>query len=360
LECEIIMRSVSAAFSAAIALGTVRMCELYDCERADGTHIRVTNHDKDIIWDAAGNTYTSIPSLNRGPIRFNSDGRYDECEVSLGIQGTDFLTSIHANILESAKITHKRIRWDASYAADEEYTLNIWRPDLNYNASGLSFRLLSLMDSLNIQVPAATYQEPCNHFLFDTSCGLTRASYAYTGTATAGTTTTLTDANAGTLYKVNFDAGDSGNPIAIGETITGGDNGYTAVVVQIVYLTSTTGTIWYVELSNSNNFNDDETLTAGADTVDVNGTPAEDTSFYEQGELEMTSGNNSGESRPVLSSSGSVRTVLWPFPNAIAAADTYKIYPGCDFRPATCDARFNNKTNWRGFPYGPQLEETIM
>ncbi len=353
------MRSVSAAFETAIAQGGVRLAELYEIELANGEKYRYTNHDRDITWDAAGNTYTAAP-IERGPIRFNSDGQYDECELTLGIQGTAFLNQVHRNLLESARITHKRIRWDTSYAADEEIILNIWVPDVSFNRSTLSFRMLSLLDSLNILVPAHSYQDPCNNFLFDDTCGLTRANYDYSGTATAGSRTTLTDASAGTLYKVDFDTGDSGNPIEIGETITGGDNGYTAVAVQVVYLTSTTGTIWYVELSNSANYNNNEVLTAVGDTVTVNGTPAEDTEFYEQGELEMTSGDNSGESRPILSVSGSVRTVLWPFVSDIALNDTYKIYPGCDFCPATCEARFNNVDNWRGFPYGPPVEETIM
>jgi len=353
------MKSVSAAFETAIALGMVRICELYILTLSNGEIYRYTDHAKDIVWDAAGNTYTAIP-ITRGPIRFNSDGRYDECEIVLGIQGTEFLDKIHSNILEAAEITHKRIRWDTAYAADEEILLNIWRPDVNFNSSALAMRLISRMDSLGIKVPAHTYQEPCNNFLFDDTCGLIRAAFAYAGTATAGTSTSLTDASAGTLYSVDFDAGDSGNPIEIGDTITGGDNGYTAVVVQIVYLTAATGTIWYVELSNAANYNNNEVLTSGGDTITANGTPAEDTEFYEQGELEMTGGDNAGESRPLLTTSGSSRTVMWPFVSANAVGDTYNIYPGCDFRPVTCEARYNNVPNWRGFPYGPPIENILL
>jgi len=359
------MRSVSAAFQAAIAEGGVRLCELYEIELASGTKYRYTNHDKDIIWDAAGNTYTAIPGLQRGPMRFNTEGQFTECELTLGIQGTEFVSQIHKNILDAAKITHKRIRWDASYAADEEYTLNIWRPQIAFNRSALNVRLLSLLDSLNIQVPAHSYQEPCNNFLFDDTCGLTRADYAYSGTATDGDRISITDASAAELYKVNFDSGDDSNPIARGETITGGDNGYTAVVVQITYFTASLGTIWYAELSDSSNFNDNEVLSSGGDTITVNGTPAEDTEFYQGGELEMTGGDNSGERRLILSSSGTVRTVLWPFPYANASGDTYKIYPGCDFKAATCLNRFVNRDAsdrlaYRGFPFVPPVEEIML
>jgi len=353
------MRTVSAAFEAALANDQVRLCELYEIELANGTIYRYTDHPHDITWDAAGNTYTTIP-LRRGPIRFNTDGRHDECELAIGIRDLAILNTVQTNILEAAKITHKRIRWDASYAADEEIVLGIWVPDVDFDRSNLSLKLKSLLDTLAIHVPAHQYQEPCNHFLFDDNCGLTRADYAYAGTATAGDTTSLTDAGAGTVYTADFTDGDSGNPIARGETITGGTNGYTAEVIQIVYLTETTGTIWYVELSDAGNFESGEVVSSSGDTVTLSEAPAEDTTFYPQGELSMTSGDNDGERRPILSCSGSVRTVLWPFPAAIEAGDTYAIYPGCDFTPQTCHARFNNLTPYDGYPFCPPWEETAM
>jgi hypothetical protein len=354
------MRSVSAAHAAAIAEGGVRLCEIYELELASGLFHRYTNHDTDITWDAGGNTYLAIPGLTRDPIKYSSDGQHTTCELTLGIQETSFLDYVQKHVLDAAKITHKRIRWDVAYAADEEVLLNIWRPEINFNRSALNVRLLGLLDSLNIQVPAHSYQEPCNHLLFDDTCGLSRAAFAYSSSATTGSRSTLTDSAAGIVYKVNFDNGDSGNPIAIAETITGGSGGYTAEVLQIVYLTSSTGTIWYCELSNSNNFNNNEVLSSGGDSVTVNGTAAEDTEFYQDGELEITSGNNIGERRRILSSAGAVRTVFFPFPYPIESADNYKIYPGCDYKPSTCQARFNNKTVWRGFVYVPPLEETVF
>ena len=353
------MRSVSAAFEAAIAEGGVRLCEIWDVALANGVTYHYTSHDSDLTWNAGGDTYTSLP-ITRGPIRWNTDGQHDECELTLGVLDLPFLEKIKKHILEAVRITHKLICWDAAYAADEEITLNIWTADPAFDRRSMTLSLKSLLDSLNIMVPRHEYQEPCNNALFDETCGLVRADYGYAGTATAGDTLSLTDAAAGTLYKVDFDGGDSGNPIARGQTITGGTNGYTAIVVQIVYLTAATGTIWYVELSNAANFEDDEVLSSGGDSVTVNGTPAEDQTYWQMGELEMTGGENDGETRPLLTSSGSVRSLLWPMPAAIETGDTYIIYPGCDQRPVTCWEVFANRTPFRGFPFVPLLEETIM
>lgn len=356
------MFTVSAAYSAAIALGKVRLCELVDVELANGTTYRYTNHPKDLTWNAGGDTYSGgiLPEKYRGAITHNTSGGFDECEIALaGITG-DLVDQVKSNILEASKIKIRQIRWDTAYAADEEVVKMYGTPDVGFNTKSLQLRIVSILDSLNIQVPRHTYQPTCNNYLFDETCGLTRADYAYSGTATDGSTTTMIDVAAGTLYTVDFDAGDETNPIERGETVTGGVNAYTAVIVQIVYLTATTGTIWYLELSNAANFNNNEVLSSGGDSVTVNGTAAEDRSFYRAGEIEMLTGDNAGECRPLTGASAGTWTTFWPFPVAVAMNDTYKLYPGDDGQGDTCLLKFNNDNQWRGFPYGPPVEETIM
>jgi hypothetical protein len=353
------MRIVSAAFEAAIAEGCVRFCELYDVALADGNTYRYTDHDKNLVWNAAGDTYTAIP-IKRGAIQFNSDGQGDECEINLGNISGDLYNKVLNNILEAAVITIKRIRWDASYAADEEIQLFVGVPDVGFNNAELSLNLKSIFATMNMPVPAHTYQDPCNHALFDINCGLVQADYDYARTATGGSRTTLIDATAGTLYKVDFDGGNSASPIERGDTITGGVGSGTGKVVQMVYLTAAIGTIWYLQQSGVQ-FVNNEILTGGGNTVTVNGTPAEDIEFYKNGELEITSGANDGARRPIQIRRGSTITVKWPFVAAIITTDTYKIYPGCDGRAAeTCLARFNNIVPWDGYPFIPRVEETIF
>jgi len=294
----------------------------------------------------------------RGPIQFNTNLQADTVQVFLANISGDLYNLVQKNVLDAVGITIKRICWDDTYAADKELTLFVGTGDAEFNRQILTLDCRSILDSLNIQVPRRLYQEPCNYGLFDDNCGLTRASYAYSGTATGGTTTTLIDTTRGTVYKLEFD--DATGTIAIGETITGGTNGYTAVVVQIVYDTTTTGRVWYVELSNANNFEDDEVVANGADNVTVNGTPAADATFYAQGELEVTGGNNNGCRRPIMKDSASTTTVMWPFPNVMGAGDTYNIYPGCDKKGVTCEQKFGNEAKFSGFLYVPKVEEVIM
>ena len=291
---------------------------------------------------------------------FTTNFEVGEVGLTLSNISTDISNDIGNDILERAVLTIKRIRWDASYASDEEFIVFKGFLDVDFNRKILNLSVKSKFANLNVQIPKFVYEECCNYNLFDSLCDLSRANYAYAGTATDGSRTTVIDVNRHSVHKVAFGGGDSDNLIERGDSITGNDNGYTAEVVQIVYLTISTGYVWYVELSDSNNFDDNEVLANNGDTITVNGTPAADTTFYELGEIEMTSGDNSGQKRPIALDSTGTITVLWPFVSAIVTNDDYNLYPGCDLRGVTCKIKFHNEARFRGFVYVPRVEESIM
>ena len=348
------MLSPNANFVAAIAEDLLRIAELYIFTLSDGSIHRYTSHSQDISWNG---TYIALPIV-RGALESKINSEPEMVSIVLQNITGDFYNKVQKNILDSVEVVIKRIIWDETYAADMEIIIFRGSGDVEFNRMVLTLNCRSILDSLNIIVPKDVYQEPCNKKLFDDDCGLTRADFAYEGTATNGTDVTLIDSARGTVYKGTFD--NTTGTIVIGDTITGGNNAYTAVVIQIIYLTATTGFIWYVELSNSANFEDDEVLANGADNVTLNGVPVADSTFYQQGELEMTSGDNNGQRRPILKDSGNTITIVWPLVNDAAGGDTYKIYPGCDKRTTTCLNKFGNINNFRGFIYIPRIEETIF
>lgn len=353
------MRSMSSAFVAAIAAGTVKIAELYILELADGTTYRYTTHNTPKVWDVAGNSYSPIV-MERGEVTFTTNFEVGEVGVALSNISTDISSDVNNDVLERAVLTIKRIRWDASYAANEEFIVFKGFLDIDFNRKILNLSAKSKFANLSVQIPKFLFEECCNYNLFDYHCGLLLTDYIYAGTVTDGSRVTIIDSNRGSVYKVAFDAGDSSNPIERTETITGGDNSYTAKVIQIVYLTASTGYIWYVELSDLNDFNDDEVLTSDGDSITVNGTPAADPTFYELGEVEMTSGANSGQKRPIALDSEETTTFLWPFVSDIVTGDTYNLYPGCDLRGEICHKKFHNESAFRGFIYVPRVEDTIM
>ena len=351
------MLTPNATFIAAIAESELKIAEIYDVVLANGTTVRLTTHSKDIVWNAGSDTYTSFP-ITRGTIQVGLEMEASDVEISVGNISGSLFDELQNNTLNLAQITIKRIEWDSSYAADLEIIKFVGIADVSFNRRDLTLTCKSFWDSLNIQVPRDIYQTSCNKRLFDGGCGLTRGDFDYAGIVTTGDDISFSDSTRGTVYKGAFDA--VVDTLAIGETITGGTNGYTAQIVQVTYVTAATGFIWYVELSNSANFENDEVLSSAGDSVTLNGVPAEDISFYALGEVEVTSGNNNGERRQILKAAGNLITLQWPFPNSMTAADTYNIYPGCDKLGVTCRDKFDIPENFRGFIYGPGIDEVIF
>jgi uncharacterized phage protein (TIGR02218 family) len=81
------------------------------------------------------------------------------------------------------------------------------------------------------------------------------------------------------------------------------------------------------------------------------------------GRLIFTSGANIGFATEVKrhgAAGGFVALLLWQGPPApIAVGDAFTISPGCDKSFATCQAKFGNGTNFRGFPHLPGTDFII-
>lgn len=77
------------------------------------------------------------------------------------------------------------------------------------------------------------------------------------------------------------------------------------------------------------------------------------------GTLTMTSGADVGLSRSIVGWDGfSTITLAYPLPSAPLVGDTATIFLACDKRLTTCTNVFNNKINFRGFPFIPPPSTT--
>lgn len=82
--------------------------------------------------------------------------------------------------------------------------------------------------------------------------------------------------------------------------------------------------------------------------------------YYDYGMIAFTSGACSGIKRSIRSYDGDkVITLFLPLPAVPGSGDAFWIVPGCDKTKATCNSKFNNKVNFRGFPYIPAAEMAI-
>lgn len=86
-------------------------------------------------------------------------------------------------------------------------------------------------------------------------------------------------------------------------------------------------------------------------TAAIVGTKADQ--YYSNGILTFTSGFNNGLSFEVktATTSGNVITLFLPTPYLISVSDTFTVNAGCDKNIETCRDKFNNHTNFGGFPH---------
>jgi uncharacterized phage protein (TIGR02218 family) len=85
------------------------------------------------------------------------------------------------------------------------------------------------------------------------------------------------------------------------------------------------------------------------------------TGWYDGGELTWTGGANSGQTVAARSwdAATSTLTLFLPALYPIQASDAFVIRPGCDKTFATCQAKFDNAVNFRGFPHVPGNDQVL-
>ena len=81
--------------------------------------------------------------------------------------------------------------------------------------------------------------------------------------------------------------------------------------------------------------------------------------YFDQGTITFTSGANNGISRTVKSQTAGVLNLSIGLPAVPSVGDTFMAYPGDDKQLSTCINKFNNKVNFKGFPYVPVPETAL-
>jgi uncharacterized phage protein (TIGR02218 family) len=90
-------------------------------------------------------------------------------------------------------------------------------------------------------------------------------------------------------------------------------------------------------------------------------TLAQATGWYDGGELTWTDGANDGQTVAVRSWDAGIGalTLFLPALYPMQAGDAFTIRPGCDKSFATCQAKFDNVVNFRGFPHVPGTDQVL-
>lgn len=304
------------------------MADLYTFIGPDNTTILGRYAVSDIDLTVAGNTFTSMgPRITRNSCKWVAGAEVTELNLTIACMPTDMvgsLTFIQASVngvFDGARCKHERVfmpTWGDTSAGT--IVMNVYKvADLRIDGLSVVMLCRNLLETLNIMLPKNTYQPSCIHSLYDAGCTMGPASYAVSSSI-------ISDPGLN-VNTVVFNAAWQGPRPQMPARIGG--------------LPRTVGTI-----------------TAGGVVAPV-------ADYYALGKIVFTSGQNNGAVRSVKSSvqSGGTNKVTasltFPLRYTPAIGDAFTIYTGCDKAQPTCSSKFNNLTNFKGFPFIP-VPETLL
>jgi uncharacterized phage protein (TIGR02218 family) len=211
------VKTASAATLAILAAGQYYKAELYTIAIPGGGTYRFTTAQTPTV--VAGSTYGTGLTIQRSSVRQKAGlevqsfsltiiPQLDSPNAPILIEGVPLLQAVLRGILDSARITMAKIfltSW-----ADTTPGLVPWAQGrVNQVSAGRFSALISVNDDtelLNVPMPRNLIQPGCVHTLYDAGCGLSRATFAVTGTV-SGTPSVLTFNTNLTQVNKYFDLG---------------------------------------------------------------------------------------------------------------------------------------------------------
>ncbi len=111
---------------------------------------------------------------------------------------------------------------------------------------------------------------------------------------------------------------------------------------------------------NPSSFADSGTVTSSTPLILTVSGLTQPTGWLDGGYLLWSTGANSGVTCSIKSYVPPLITLAKPLLDVPAAGDTFTAHAGCDYLQTTCSIKFGNLTRFRGFPYIPAPEVSVV
>lgn len=157
-----------------------RPVELYHIWRDGGENWYYTDGDVDI--DFGGNTY-EVAILSRRSVRFNSQLEVQTLEIQASYLEDATLAYISINPVEILWVSVMKLHRDQSPLESQVIFLGQIK-QVGFQGKKATIKCVGFEHFLKKTIPVWRYQLTCNHDVFNTECGLTKASYKLTTTIT--------------------------------------------------------------------------------------------------------------------------------------------------------------------------------
>lgn len=225
------------------------MADLYTVALVDGTVLRYTSADVDIIVGARQFS-ASGPIISRGRTRVVLGLQVDTLDLKFTadashlVGGAPFVQVATNGALDGAELDLERAFAAAPGEAIVGTVLLFSGRVSDTKANGLSVQMIarSHLELLNVPMPRNLYQPPCMNSLYDAGCGVARAAHAVNSAVASGSTRQHINC-ALTEAAGHFDIGEivitSGPNIGVRRTV----RSYTPGLVRLAYPLPYTSTV---------------------------------------------------------------------------------------------------------------------
>lgn len=172
------------------------MADCYTLTLLGGQVLRYTDFDLDLTLN--GSIYSSSGvKFKRSRVRLVSGLEVDTLDLTLYANPTDtvngvaFLQQIKGGLLDGAVIRLDRAYMTIGSTAAEGLQLFAGRvAEISTGRTEATLKVKSWLEILNVKMPRNQYQAGCGNALFDSMCGLVKASWAVNGTVSGASTAT--------------------------------------------------------------------------------------------------------------------------------------------------------------------------
>ena len=225
------MKTLSSPLQTLLGTRQFNRARLYQFSLVNGGTLYYTSGDTDILW--GGNIYSSG---NKGGLLFDTKSNKAKCHWKVGVEvdtlvfdtlpgpnatinGQSFLQAILQGVFDGAELTVSNAYWPQQNWATPivptgTVIVFVGRvAEIDAGRTVATFNVNSHLELLNQNMPRNLYQSGCLNTLYDSACTLNSASFAVSGTALTGSTTSVinaTIANATAYFdlgKITFTSG---------------------------------------------------------------------------------------------------------------------------------------------------------
>jgi uncharacterized phage protein (TIGR02218 family) len=217
------------------------MADLYTFTLVDGTVLRYTSADVDVVAGVRTFSYSG-PIIQRSRTRIAIGTAVDTLDLTITAQsdtllsGLPWLQAITNGALDGATVDLERAFAATPGAAIAGTVLLFSGRVSDTTTDSLNARVIvrSHMELLNTPLPRNLYQPPCGFSLYDTGCGVSRASFLVNSSVASGSTRQVINcalAQASGYFSIGELVFTSGANLGVRRTV----KSYTPGVVTLAY-----------------------------------------------------------------------------------------------------------------------------